>query len=71
MTKTLSKPETSKPETSKYRSVRFVRLSSFDVPLSSEAFKSGLFGAVGAVASTNRLIVPLSVDVFPAESMTK
>ena len=49
----------------------FVRLSSSKVPLSLSASKSGLFGAVGAVASTNRLIVPLSVDVFPAESMTK
>ena len=71
MTNTLSKPDTSKPETSKNRSVRFVKLSSFNVPLSFEAFKSGLLGAVGAVASTKIAIDPLSADVFPAESITK
>ena len=48
-----------------------MRLSSFVVPLSLEAFKSGLLGAVGAVASTKIAIDPLSVEVLPAESTTK
>ena len=49
----------------------FVRLSSSRVPLSFSARKSGLFGAVGAVASMNTFMPALSVDVFPAESITE
>ena len=71
VTKTLSNPDASKPETVKTRSVRFVKLSESNVPVSFAACRSGSTGVVGEVASINTFILALSVDVFPAESITK